>query len=111
MDRRFIDRVFAADEQEAISVSDDPTIEVWSRWAAKETGFKVISKVIGQPPPFVHRAFRVAWSAQESAGKTGAETVIRRVTRWAVDLLGDLGRGLSLVSPKMCGFSMRYLGH
>lgn len=77
IDRRFIDRVFAADEQEAISISDDPLIEVWSRWAAKETGFKVISKLIGQPPPFVHRAFRVAWSAQERAGKTCAETVIR----------------------------------
>lgn len=77
MDRPFVERVFAADEQEAIGVSEDPHLELWSRWAAKETGFKVISKLIGEPPPFVHRAFRVAWTSQQRASESGAERVIR----------------------------------
>lgn len=29
------------------------------RWAAKEAGFKVVTKLLGSPPPFEHRAFRV----------------------------------------------------
>ena len=31
---------------------------LWSLWAAKETAFKVVSKLRGTPPVFRHRAFR-----------------------------------------------------
>jgi phosphopantetheinyl transferase (holo-ACP synthase) len=61
-DERFVGRVFDADEQGAIHSAGGSDVEIWSRWAAKEAGFKAISKVIGSPPPFVHRAFKVAWS-------------------------------------------------
>jgi len=62
-DDRFVGRVFDPDEQAAIRSAPDPDLELWARWAAKEAGFKVISKLIGAPPPFVHRAFRVEWGA------------------------------------------------
>jgi hypothetical protein len=61
-DERFVRRVFDSDEQSAIRSAAGSDLEIWSRWAAKEAGFKAISKVIGSPPPFVHRAFKVAWS-------------------------------------------------
>ena len=76
-DDRFVGRVFDAGEQEAIAISGDPDLELWSRWAAKEAGFKVISKLIGEPPTFVHRAFRVVWNSRERPAGVGAETVIR----------------------------------
>lgn len=58
---RFVARVFDPVEQEAIRAAADPDLELWARWAAKEAGFKVVSKIIGSPPPFVHRAFLVSW--------------------------------------------------
>lgn len=61
-DERFIGRVFDADEQSAIRSFGGADLEIWSRWAAKEAGFKAISKVLGSPPPFVHRAFKVVWN-------------------------------------------------
>lgn len=61
-DDRFVDRVFDADERGAIRSAPDPDLELWCRWAAKEAGFKAISKLVGAPPPFVHRLFKVAWS-------------------------------------------------
>jgi phosphopantetheinyl transferase (holo-ACP synthase) len=61
-DDRFVDRVFDTDEQAAIRAASDADLELWSRWAAKETGFKIVSKLIGAPPPFVHRAFKVEWT-------------------------------------------------
>jgi hypothetical protein len=30
---------------------------LWTLWAAKETAFKIFSKVLGAPPVFIHRAF------------------------------------------------------
>jgi phosphopantetheinyl transferase (holo-ACP synthase) len=63
LDERFIGRVFDADEQEGIRAAGASDLEIWSRWAAKEAGFKAISKHLGAPPPFVHRAFKVTWSA------------------------------------------------
>jgi phosphopantetheinyl transferase (holo-ACP synthase) len=73
-DDRFVARVFDPDEQVAIRSAADPDLELWARWAAKEAGFKVISKLIGAPPPFVHRAFKVEWGGDEG---TGHEDVMR----------------------------------
>ena len=61
-DDRFIARVFDDTEQEAIRAEGGSDVELWSRWAAKEAAFKAISKVIGVPPAFLHRTFRVEWS-------------------------------------------------
>ena len=75
-DERFVGRVFDADEQDGIRAAGASDLEIWSRWAAKEAGFKAISKVIGSPPPFVHRAFKVAWSEVSDA----TEGVVREGT-------------------------------
>jgi len=64
-DERFVTRVLDAEERQAVRASDERDLELWCHWAAKEAGYKVISKLIGDPPPFVHRAFRVAWSGPE----------------------------------------------
>ena len=61
-DDRFVRRVFDLDEQRGIRAAGGSDLEIWSRWAAKEAGFKAISKAIGSPPPFVHSAFKVAWN-------------------------------------------------
>jgi phosphopantetheinyl transferase (holo-ACP synthase) len=81
-DDRFVNRVFDTDEQAVIRASSDADLELWSRWAAKETGFKVVSKLIGTPPPFVHRAFKVAWTELLDAPESDEVGVVRegRVT-------------------------------
>jgi phosphopantetheinyl transferase (holo-ACP synthase) len=56
---RFLERVFTETERSRIESASDRMIEVWSLWAAKEAGFKVISKLEGSPPVFEHRAFEV----------------------------------------------------
>lgn len=80
-DERFVARVFDADEGAAIHAADDGDLELWARWAAKEAGFKVISKLVGTPPPFVHRAFKVEWSddvASVDAPDDGDSGTVRR---------------------------------
>ncbi len=76
-DERFVDRVFDAEEQEAIRAAADSDLELWSRWAAKEAGFKVISKLVGTPPLFVHRAFKVVWTSRDEPADEAVEAVIR----------------------------------
>jgi phosphopantetheine--protein transferase-like protein len=83
-DARFLARVFTAAEQEAIHATGGSDVEIWSRWAAKEAGFKSISKVIGAQPAFLHRAFEVAWSdavepSDEAAASAGPEAVVVRL--------------------------------
>jgi phosphopantetheine--protein transferase-like protein len=56
---RFLQRVFTEAERSRIESAPDPTAETWTLWAAKEAGFKVISKVLGSPPVFEHRSFEV----------------------------------------------------
>ena len=75
-DDRFVERVFDPQEQAAIRSASDGDLELWSRWAAKETGFKVISKLIGAPPPFAHRAFKVDWT--KSTDEVGEEEMVRQ---------------------------------
>ena len=70
-DDRFVARVLAAAERRTVAAAADPDLELWCHWAAKEAGFKAISKLVGEPPPFIHRAFEVAWS--DSAGPVDAE--------------------------------------
>ena len=42
-----------------LDASDRPDELLWRLWAAKEAAFKVVSKIRGAPPLFVHPAFRV----------------------------------------------------
>ncbi|HET9948059.1 MAG TPA: 4'-phosphopantetheinyl transferase superfamily protein [Longimicrobiales bacterium] len=62
-DERFLKRVLAAEEREALAAAADPGVELWSRWAAKEAAYKALTKLAGTTPPFVHRAFVARWSA------------------------------------------------
>lgn len=58
-DERFIARVFSQDEARAIRDAPLPHLALWVRWAAKEAAFKVVTKLLGSPPPFEHAAFEV----------------------------------------------------
>jgi len=77
-DDRFVDRVFDPEERVAIRGASDGDLELWARWAAKETGFKVISKLLGAPPLFVHRAFKVEWTDTVDPEESDASAVVRR---------------------------------
>lgn len=67
-DERFVARVLAPAEQEALRRAEDPDLELWCRWAAKEAGYKVVSKLLGAPPPFVHRSFVPMWTSGPDGG-------------------------------------------
>jgi phosphopantetheinyl transferase (holo-ACP synthase) len=67
-DERFVRRVFAEDEREAIRTALDADLELWSRWAAKEAAFKVVSKFLPQPPVFEHASFAVSWGGVAPSG-------------------------------------------
>ena len=80
-DVRFVTRVFDAKEQEAIRAARGSDVELWSRWAAKEAGYKAISKTTADRPSFLHRAFKVDWSfakdLAEEASAPAEDTVVR----------------------------------
>ncbi len=59
-DTRFAKRVFTEKEQAAISTSPEPDVMLWMIWAAKETAYKIISKMEG-PPVFSHKKFKTAF--------------------------------------------------
>jgi hypothetical protein len=62
---------------------------LWSLWAGKETGFKVVSKLLGSPPTFEHQAFQVSWESwRPLEGSPGSLEMEGRV-RW-----GDLAIAL-----------------
>jgi len=42
---RFIRRVFSGAEEEFIATADDPDVLLWALWAAKETAYKIASKI------------------------------------------------------------------
>ena len=54
---RFVERVFSREEKSAISLSENPDLTLWMFWAAKETAYKIISKITG-PPVFSYKKFR-----------------------------------------------------
>ena len=82
-DARFLARVFDADEQASIHAAGDSDVALWSCWAAKEAGFKAISKRVGGQPSFLHKAFKVEWSGEPSAdvaGDDANEVLVREGT-------------------------------
>ena len=58
-DARFLERVFTAAERRTIVEAGEPDLMLWTLWAAKEAAFKALSKHLGAPPVFRHRAFEV----------------------------------------------------
>jgi phosphopantetheinyl transferase (holo-ACP synthase) len=65
---RFLERVLAPAERAAVSAAEDPHLALWTRWAAKEAAYKVVSKLQGRPPVFAHRAFVTGGGAVEYEG-------------------------------------------
>lgn len=102
-DERFVGRVYDEFEQEAIRGVSDPDLELWCRWAAKETAFKVVSKVLGEPPPFVHRRFRVEWRDDAPPLGLGGDPPIRRgrvlYATGAGERAGDAAAAERLATP------------
>ena len=74
-DRRFLERVFSFEEALVIYESGDPDRAVWRAWAAKEAAFKVVSKLMGDPPPFQHSAFQ--FSPEGRVTYRGTEIPVR----------------------------------
>ncbi len=54
---RFLERVLAPSERDEVLGAPDPHLALWTHWAAKEAVYKVVTKLRGEPPVFVHRAF------------------------------------------------------
>ena len=73
-DQRFLARILAPAERGLVERSLDPDLELWSLWAAKEAAYKVVSKLQGAPPPFVHADFVVAWAAPARGSGPAAPT-------------------------------------
>jgi phosphopantetheinyl transferase (holo-ACP synthase) len=81
-DDRFLDRVLTPDERgwmEAAPERERRRVRLWSLWAAKETAFKVVSKVLGPPEVFRHRGFRGELEVVDArcAGVVRIEGVVR----------------------------------
>jgi phosphopantetheine--protein transferase-like protein len=57
-DRRFVDRVFTPAERAHILDAAARTIALWKTWAAKETAYKIASK-LRERLVFAHKAFEV----------------------------------------------------
>lgn len=67
-DTRFVERVFTAFERRCIMEAPDPDRALWRRWAAKESAYKVVTKLLGSPPVFAHAAFAVDIDPDGSSG-------------------------------------------
>lgn len=76
-DARFLERVFTSEEAGVIHDAPDADRALWSAWAAKEAAFKVVTKLLGSPPPFQHSAFRFR---PRKSGPGGEGTVTYRST-------------------------------
>jgi phosphopantetheine--protein transferase-like protein len=66
-DRRFLRRVFSPSETSRIQGAPDPDRALWAHWGAKEAAFKVVSRLLGAPPPFEHARFHVELDFGESS--------------------------------------------
>ena len=104
-DERFLERIFTEEERVAIGAAHDPDLELWQSWAAKETAYKAVSKLRGNPPTFAHHTFVVSWSQPNGrndatklrAGSVqfestiiGVEATWDRQTVYVVGWVGDI---------------------
>ena len=99
-DTRFLGRIFSEEQRAAVVNTANPDLELWQRWAAKETAYKAVSKLRGTPPTFAHRAFVVSWShasGHESGPglRTGSvrydSTVVHIEAAWDRDTVHAIG--------------------
>lgn len=95
--RRFVDRVCAPDEKQALALADRPDELLWALWAGKEAGFKVVTLLEGRAPVFHHARYRVRLdapaavaAAETMTGDVRYETLVLplRVTRQADSVIG-----------------------
>ena len=108
-DRRFLDRVFTPAERAHILEAAAPTIALWKTWAAKETAFKIASK-LRERVVFAHRTFEVETEAAGQRARVRYDDLEIRV-RWETALdyvhcIGHLARDAAanaLVSPNPPG--------
>jgi phosphopantetheine--protein transferase-like protein len=106
-DRRFMDRVFTPAERERILAAPSPTVALWKAWTAKETAFKIVSK-LREGVVFAHRKFEVvpdtAFEPERAVGEAighwasvhfdGLEIRVRWETaRDYIHCVGQLARG------------------
>ncbi len=89
-DDRLLDRVLTGPERAAVADAEDGDAVLWSLWACKEAAFKIHSKARGEPPPFVHRDYRVTLddpeldpSAPPVSGPTASRGRRGARIRWA----------------------------
>jgi phosphopantetheinyl transferase (holo-ACP synthase) len=101
-DRRFMERVFTAEERRRILEAAAPTLALWRTWTAKETAFKIASK-IREGVIFAHRRFEVGpdpAGAADGAGPAAGHSVsvwfedLEVRVRWetALDYVHCIGR-------------------
>ena len=83
LDERFLGRVFTDAERAGILADDDPSLRLWLGWAAKEAAYKVVSKALGEPPPFAHRRFAVTWAGPGAGVVRYDATEVRVVVQHA----------------------------
>lgn len=70
-DRRFMERVFTPEERGRILDAAAPTLALWRAWTAKETAFKIASK-LREGVIFAHRRFEVGPETPgDSSGAVG----------------------------------------
>ncbi len=73
-DLRFMERVFTPVERRRILDAAAPTLALWRAWTAKETAFKIASK-LREGVIFAHRRFEVGSDmADDSTGAAGLAT-------------------------------------
>jgi phosphopantetheinyl transferase (holo-ACP synthase) len=84
-DRRFMDRVFTLEERERILGAAAPTLALWKAWSAKETAFKIVSK-LRDGVVFAHRRFEVVPSDALEPERTAGEAL----GQWASVYFDDL---------------------
>jgi hypothetical protein len=100
-DRRFMERVFAGKEREAILSSPDPEFALWLHWAGKEALFKTVTKASGSPPIFHHPSFRVSYGEEATSLLLSGDPVqgVGSYGDLVVQLEGELfGHGLHVLS-------------
>jgi hypothetical protein len=72
-DARLIARILSRDEARRLAEAEDPDLTLWSLWAGKEAGFKVVTLLRGRAPVFRHAAFRVELPEGAGPGSGAAE--------------------------------------
>lgn len=98
-DARFLSRVLQDDERAAVAAAPDPEESLWIHWAGKEAAYKLVSKLRGAPPVFVHRDFVVDGECVEHEGSRYGLSLTRRGS--AIHALSCFGAPLADALPGM----------